>query len=301
MKVLQLVPLLFTMFLGCVEAPNASEEPEAPPAYRGEWGSWGSGDGEFKYTSDVGIGPDGKVYVADRWNYRIQYFTPAGSYLGKWGTQGEGKGEFENEVKMLAVGPEGNVYIPDGEKIMYFDSTGRFLGEWITPHRRTLGIDVAEDGTVYVAEWDEERERAGVRRFTSSGSFLGLFTGSNIWSEGPLEALEDVAVFPGGDVFTLEFPSTGRVRRWSYDGGRQKNSWYTEVGAFGIGTYINKRIYVSAYYELFAFTDNGSFLYRWGKKGAGPGEFDGALRFFVARDGTLYVADTRNSRVQYFH
>ena len=300
MKTPAIIASTLTLILACATAPPVGDEPEPPPAYQGEWGSWGTGDGEFYFPSDVGISPDGEVYVADRWNYRIQYFTPSGSYLGKWGTKGEGKGEFEYEVKMLAVGPNGNVYVPDGEKIMYFDSTGSFIGEWSTPNRINIGIDVGQDGTVYVAEYDQEHERAGVRRFTPSGSYLGLFTGGSHASEGPFEGLKDVAVIPRGDVFTLESVGAGRVRRWSYDGGSQKNSWYSGVGACGIATRGDAKIYVSGLYELSTFTDTGSFLYKWGKKGSGPGEFDGPLRFFVARSGTLYVADVHNNRIQYF-
>jgi tripartite motif-containing protein 71 len=204
MKNLPLSILIFIILLACGDGPTTGDEPEKPPTYQGEWGSWGSGDGEFEVPADVGIGPDGTVYVADSYNYRIQYFTPSGSYLGKWGTKGEGKGEFENEVKMLAVAPTGNVYVPDADSILYFSSNGRFLGEWATPELTTLGIDVARDGTVYVAEYDRRYLRAGIRRYTASGSFLSLNTGNHPSSEGPFESLDDVAVLPSGDILTLD-------------------------------------------------------------------------------------------------
>lgn len=298
MKTLTLIVLTLTVILACDDAPTVGDEPEAPPTYQGEWGSWGTAEGEFKYPSDVGIGPDGKVYVADRWNYRIQYFTPTGSYLGKWGTKGEGKGEFEYEIKMLAVGPNGNVYVPNGDKIMYFDSTGHFIGEWPTLQRTTLGIDVARDRTVCVAELDREHIRAGIRRFTASGAFLSLNTGGHSSSEGPFEFLKDVAVIPSGDIITLEY--TSRVRRWTY-AGSQKNVWYAgEHRGVSIATGLYGKIYLPGYFLISTFTHMGNFLYKWGTEGSGPGEFDYVVKLIVADNGTIYAADMYNNRIQYF-
>jgi DNA-binding beta-propeller fold protein YncE len=56
------------------------------------WGKRGSGHGEFKFTSDdptnpadihaqIAIGPDGKVYVSDSGNARVQVFTPHGRFV----------------------------------------------------------------------------------------------------------------------------------------------------------------------------------------------------------------------------
>ena len=55
--------------------------------YLTQWGSFGSGDGEFKYPYGVAVNAAGEVYVADFENYRIQKFrsapTPAKSTT--WG------------------------------------------------------------------------------------------------------------------------------------------------------------------------------------------------------------------------
>jgi len=298
MKTLPLLASTFVIFLACDDGPTTGDEPEKPPAYQGEWGSWGSGDGEFEVPADVGIGPDGIVYVADSCNYRIQYFTPSGSYLGKWGAKGEGQREFENKVKMLAVGPTGNVYVPDADNILYFSSNGRFLGEWPTPERTPLGIDVARDGTVYVAEYDREHLRAGIRRFTASGSFLSLNTGNHHSSEGPFEFLDDVAVIPSGDILTLE--NASRVRRWASDG-TQKNIW-SAGDHRGVSIALGRQglIYLPGYFRISTFAPGGDFLYEWGKEGSGPGEFNGVLNLIVADNGTIYTADMHNSRIQYF-
>ena len=39
-----------------------------------KWGSRGTGDGQFRYPSDIAVGPSGDIYVADADNHRIQKF-----------------------------------------------------------------------------------------------------------------------------------------------------------------------------------------------------------------------------------
>ena len=41
-----------------------------------QWGTKGSGDGQFSHPSGVAVSSDGSVYVADYANNRIQKFSP---------------------------------------------------------------------------------------------------------------------------------------------------------------------------------------------------------------------------------
>ena len=53
-----------------------------------EWGTTGSGDGEFQWPRGVAVDTDGSVYVTDDGNNRIQEFNSSGGFLGEWGTPG---------------------------------------------------------------------------------------------------------------------------------------------------------------------------------------------------------------------
>jgi len=48
------------------------------------------------------------------------------------------------------------------------------------------------------------------------------------------------------------------------------------------------------------FTSDGVFVARWGTKGGGDGQFDYPDDLTVAPDGSVYVADSANHRIQKF-
>jgi len=77
-----------------------------------EWGSEGSGNGQFDFPQGIGVDRRGFVYVADTWNNRIQKFTPDGEYVAKWGNSGYAVGEFDNPTD-VAVDGNGLVYVVD--------------------------------------------------------------------------------------------------------------------------------------------------------------------------------------------
>ena len=66
------------------------------------WGKPGSGPGEFRFIAlgpnpaatmgKIAVGPDGKVYVSDSGNGRVQVFTPQGRFVRQLGSYGSGKG-----------------------------------------------------------------------------------------------------------------------------------------------------------------------------------------------------------------
>ena len=103
------------------------------------WGKPGSGPGEFDFISaeptvptdvhaQIAVGPDGKVYVSDSGNARVQVFTPQGRFVRQFGSFGSGKGQFLQPYH-LAADATGDVYVADDQArtLSKFSPAGKVL------------------------------------------------------------------------------------------------------------------------------------------------------------------------------
>lgn len=70
--------------------------------------------GKFYSPTNVAVDGQGKIYVADTWNYRVQIFDPSGKFIRSFGAQGDRPGEFIRP-KGIAVDSQGHVYVADAE------------------------------------------------------------------------------------------------------------------------------------------------------------------------------------------
>lgn len=79
---------------------------------RPEGRNWkGTEDGQFNVATSVTTGPDGRIYVADFYNHRIQVFSAEGTFLTTFGEQGDGEGQFERPVDVAV--DDGTLYVVD--------------------------------------------------------------------------------------------------------------------------------------------------------------------------------------------
>lgn len=97
-----------------------------------QWGSFGSGDGQFNNPVYVAVDSHDNIYVTDIGNHRVQKFDQNGNFLTKWGSPGIGNGQFDMSQSGVAVDANDNVYIVDdrNHRIQKFDSNGTFIMKW---------------------------------------------------------------------------------------------------------------------------------------------------------------------------
>jgi DNA-binding beta-propeller fold protein YncE len=117
-----------------------------------EWGRRGSAPGEFHTPHSILADDKGRVYVADRENYRVQVFGYDGKFVEQWRDVGSPWG--------LAFASDGNIMMTDGynNRIVKLTRSGRVIGAFGS-HGKTPGtfhychqLAVGNDGAVYTAE-----------------------------------------------------------------------------------------------------------------------------------------------------
>ncbi|HET6716302.1 MAG TPA: HYR domain-containing protein, partial [Nitrososphaeraceae archaeon] len=225
------------------------------------WGSFGKGNGRFDGQNDVDPF-NGRVYVADYANHRIQVFDTKGNYITKWGTYGEENGQI-HKASALTVAPSGNIYLSDqfNYRIQEFSSNGTFVTAWGTKgegdgqflHPHVPGVD--SEGNIYVSD----RDLANVQKFTKDGKFIMKWAEEGS-EDGQLSKPESVIIDSHDNIYVADF-GNHRIQKFSND---------------------------------------GQFILKWGTKGVGDGEFNGPAGLSIDRNDNIYVTDRNNNRIQVF-
>jgi len=125
--------------------------------YIGEWGSQGSGPGQFAGgVTAFAFSPNGEVLVADAGNCRIERFTPEGVYLGEWALTGNPT--FGCNVIEVATDDQGNAYVTDYPTgtVSVFSPTGELRCSWNGSRDQAFyilaGVTVDHLGNIWVAD-----------------------------------------------------------------------------------------------------------------------------------------------------
>jgi len=155
-----------------------------------KWGSWGSGNGQFK--APIGVAVDSsthEVYVADAGNERIQKFTNTGNYITKWGNYGSGNGQFNEPYGVAVDATTHEIYTAEDEgfRIQKFQLVSPcpsstiqivsgvcFITKWgsqgsgIGQFDQVFGVAADSSHNVFVADKFNHR----IQKFTNYGGFI---------------------------------------------------------------------------------------------------------------------------------
>jgi peptidylamidoglycolate lyase len=117
-----------------------------------EWGTRGSGPGQFKTVHGIVIDENRRLYVIDRENSRIQMFDENGRYLDEWPDI--------RRAYAIHLTHDRHIWISDGitQKFVKFDLQGRLLYSWGTFGLMPGGFwgvhqfSVDDEGSLYTAD-----------------------------------------------------------------------------------------------------------------------------------------------------
>jgi DNA-binding beta-propeller fold protein YncE len=165
------------------------------------------------------------------------------------------------------------VFLRGPRPVQVFERDGTFIMTWgaglfMRPH----GIFIGPDDTVYCTDDCGHT----VRAFTSEGRLLLTLGTSGKPSDTGATSIDYRTIRRAGPPF--HYPTNLAIG--------PSGDFYISDG------YGNARVH--------RFAPDGRLLQSWGEPGSGPGQFQVPHGLAVDRDGTVYVADRENSRIQLF-
>lgn len=155
-----------------------------------QWGTGGSGSGQFSNALGIAVDPMGYVDVADNSNSRIEKFTGSGTFVAQWGSFGGSPYAPIVRPQGLAIDAAGHVLEADAgvDYVEAYTGTGTWRGMWSQP---VLGGSASFSGLTDVA-------------FARSGDFYVASSGNHQvfkFAQPPVIALvSDVPADQGGKV-----------------------------------------------------------------------------------------------------
>jgi len=277
--------------------------------YKAQWGSLGTGNGQFNNPEQMALDSSGNVYVPDSLNCRIQKFNSSGTFITTWGNSGSGNGQFVNPLA-VAVDSTGNIYVLDSvnSRVQKFNTSGAFittwgtngsgLGQFVNPH----GMCVDSSGNVYVADFDNNR----IQKFDTTGTFITTW-GSSGSGNGQFSGTGGIAVDTSGNCYVddygnnriQKFDTTGTfITTWGNSG--SGNGQFSSP--IGICVDAIGNIYVSdqGNNRIQKYDTTGTFITTWGSFGTGNGQLQNPRGIVVNNSGIAYVADKSNNRIEVF-
>jgi sugar lactone lactonase YvrE len=259
--------------------------------------------GKFYHPHDAALGPDGNLYVADRYNHRVQVFDQEGNFIRQFGNYGSGNGEFDQPTG-IHVAPDGKVYVSEwhNHRVQVFDSQGKFLramgqvgsgeGQLNGPH----GVTVDNDGNVYVAEHNNAR----VSVFKPDGTYLRQW-GSSGTADGQFQGVIAICRTPDNKIAVLERDGSRRIQVFEPTGTLIRK-FTTEWSPHGIETDSAGNYYVTARdwagFSVFNSAGTRTAVRAQNSGGSGNGQFN---PFGLAvGNGKVFACDWDNHRIAVF-
>lgn len=240
----------------------------------------------LQYPIDFAFDASGNLFVANYFDV-VEKYDSSGTLITYWGDYGNSStlGTFDL-ISGLDVDSAGNVYVNsrNDARLQKFDNDGNSIAQVAMPVRPAQGLAIDASDNVYSIDGNGD-----VHKYDSS--------------------LNHIATWPLGDATGIAISNSGSVFITNYV--QQTVSIYNTSGALqskitlgwsprGIEVDNAGDLYISEPDDnsVFQYSQAGVYLNSWESNGKNPGEFlqpEGIARH---SDGTMYIADHLNNRIQ---
>ena len=298
------------LYIADVWAAKISEwlPPEAGGAklsYASEFGSKGTGNGQFYWAAGSAIDGQGNIWVTDETNDRVQKFSPTGSFSATYGKEGAGEVQFKGPAGVDINQSTGNVYIADtaNNRIQELSSTGTYVRAFGTSGSGLLkhpdGVKIDSSGNVWVTDTGDNR----IVEFSSTGTYM---TAYGTKGSGEDQFVEPVGIAFSGPNLYITDHGNSRVEELSIEGkylgqfgfkGSGSGEFY---GPEGISADSAGNLYVvdGGDDRVEEFSSTGAFRAAFAAKGSGEGQLTNPTGIAINAAGVMYVLDSGNDRVE---
>ncbi len=276
-------------------------------SYSAQFGSAGSGHGQFSYPIADAVDGYGNVWVTDYSNNRVQEFSSTGQFIATYGSAGSGHGQFTGPSGIALNQSTGNVYIGDcggtrieelnsaGEYVRAFGSAGSEPGQMGCPH----GLKVDPSGNVWVVDAEHNR----IEEFSATGSFIATY-GTKGSGEAQFQGPSSLA-FSGGNVYVVdtgndrieELSSAGKYIR-QFGAGGVGSGEFLEAADIASDPAGNLYVVDGASSRVQEFSASGTFLAKFASGGSGEGQLSSPFGIAINAAGSAYVVDSGNNRIE---
>ncbi|MCW5980619.1 MAG: 6-bladed beta-propeller [Bryobacteraceae bacterium] len=292
------------MIVFCALGADLGSAPSLPHKLVPDWAKLPAG-WNFGECAGVEAAPDGTIWVFNRGPHPVLQFDKNGKMLQAWS---------ETPVVRphgIGAGPDGSIWLVDqgGHSVMKFTPQGRLLMVITNPARRAgdndskyafnepTGIAFSPAGDFYVSDG---YVNARVIHFDSQGEYLRHW-GRKGTGDGEFNLVHDVTLDAKGRVYVADrtnsrvqiFDGDGKfLAKWT-DAGQPWGLHYAAAeDAIYMCDGLNNRIV--------KLSTDGKILGALSSFGKVPGKLDFAHHIAVDAEGSIYVVEIKNWRVQKF-
>ena len=285
------------------------------------FGTEGDGIMQLKKPAGIAVDGDGKIYVADFHNDRIQIFNFDGSFDSFINLDGRVHGiEIADDKIYVVKWFGGNEQLTEFDELPHIEilhKDGTKISSIPGP-KRPVDIAIDNFGKIYATDY----LTGTIQIFNPSGSLLKILTVPSVLDKTETSndkctdeivcsknaKLTGITLDPSGNIYVTDFlnhrvvklDSSGNIlfefKVPPEEGGNFSRPTNVEINDLTGDVFVTDNSD-----RVLVFNSSGNFLYSFGESGHGLGQFSAPHGITIDDFGYIYVAGYSNHRIQIFY